>query len=274
MGIHVLRGRPFFSTDGSAAPPVILVNETLARRWWGQGDPLGDRIAIGRLKGKELASRDAEPVRRVVGVVADTRLRNVKEPARATVYVPAEQSAWMGGGMSWVVRGDFPPGFAERLRTAVAEVDPRLRVDRVRSMEDIVAASTATSRFDAWLFGILAGVALLLTAAGIYGLLAFSVARRTREIGLRMALGASRGRVIRQILQQGLGLIAMGLAVGLAGAAAVARLLASLLFHVRPADPFSYLAVALLLLAVGLLASYLPARRAARVDPMVALRQD
>ncbi len=274
MGIRVLRGRPFFSTDGSAAPPVILVNETLARRWWGQGDPLGDRIAIGRFRGKELASRDAEPIRQVVGVVADTRLRNVKEPARATVYVPAEQSAWMGGGMSWVVRGDFPPGFAERLRTAVAEVDPRLRVDRVRSMEDIVSASTATSRFDAWLFGILAGVALLLTAAGIYGLLAFSVARRTREIGLRMALGASRGRVIRQILQQGLGLIAIGLAAGLAGAVAVARLLASLLFHVGPADPFSYLAVAVLLLAVGLAASYLPARRAARVDPMVALRQD
>jgi putative ABC transport system permease protein len=274
MGIHILRGRPLLDTDRATSAPVILVNETLARQWWGQGDPLGDEVAIARYKGKELGSRDEEPVRRVVGVVADTRRLDVKEPPRATVYIPAEQSTWVGGGVSWVVRGDFSPGFAERLRRAVAEVDPHQRVDRIRTMQDIVASNTATSRFDAWLFGIFAGVALLLAAAGIYGLLAFSVARRTREIGLRMALGASRSRVTGSILRQAFALIAIGLGVGLAGAAMAARSLSSLLFNVRPADPFSYAAVAALLLAVGLFASYLPARRAAQVDPMVALRQD
>jgi putative ABC transport system permease protein len=272
MGIRILRGRPFLATDRDTSRPVIVVTETLARQWWGQGDPLGDRIAVGRYKGQDFEPRTDEPIREVVGVVADTRRRDVKEPPRATVYVPSEQSAW--NGMNWVVRGDFPPGSAARLRQAVAEVDPRQRVDRIRTMEDIVEGSTATSRFDAWLFGIFAGVALLLTAAGIYGLLAFSVARRAREIGLRIALGASRPRLIRQILGQGLTLIAIGLVAGLAGAAVVARSLSSLLFNVRPADPFSYAAVAVLLLTVGFLAGYLPARRAARVDPMVVLRQD
>jgi putative ABC transport system permease protein len=180
----------------------------------------------------------------------------------------------MGGDMNWVLRGSFGPGFAEQLRQAVAEIDPRQRVDRIKTMDEIVASSTADSRFDAWLFGIFAAVALVLTAAGIYGLLAFSVARRSQEIGTRMALGASHGAVIRLILTQGLALIVIGLAVGLAGAAVVARSLSSLLFQVRPADPFSYFVVAAVLLAVGLFASYLPARRAANVDPMVALRSE
>jgi putative ABC transport system permease protein len=141
-------------------------------------------------------------------------------------------------------------------------------------MDEIVAASTADSRFNAWLFGSFAGVALILTAAGIYGLLAFIVAGRTHEIGTRMALGASQGRVIAMILGQSLSLIAIGLIVGLVGAVMAAKSLASLLFHVRPADPWSYLSVSVLLLFVGFLASYLPARRASRVDPMVALRSE
>ena len=276
MGIHVLRGRPFDATDRNAAAPVILVNETLARKWWAEGNPLGDRIAIGRLKGKDFPGvREEEPIREIVGVVADTRRRDVKEPPRPTVYIPAEQSSWMGSsGMNWVLRGDFPAGFAETLRHTVASLDPRQRVDRLRTMEEIVASSTADSRFYAWLFGIFAGVALLLTAAGVYGLLAFSVARRSQEIGTRMALGASRAGVIRLIVRQGLVLVAIGLAFGLAGAVAVARTLSSLLFHVKPADPFSYFAVAAVLLFVGALASYLPARRAANVDPMIALRSE
>jgi predicted permease len=275
MGIRVLKGRPLLAPDRDGAPPVMLVNEALARQWWAGGNPLGDRVAIGRYKGKDLENvRSVEPAREVVGVVADTKRTDMKEAPRATVYIPAEQSAWMGGDMNWVLRGSFGPGFAEQLRQAVAEIDPRQRVDRIKTMDEIVASSTADSRFDAWLFGIFAAVALVLTAAGIYGLLAFSVARRSQEIGTRMALGASHGAVIRLILTQGLALIVIGLAVGLAGAAVVARSLSSLLFQVRPADPFSYFVVAAVLLAVGLFASYLPARRAANVDPMVALRSE
>jgi putative ABC transport system permease protein len=275
MGVRILRGRPFFATDHDTAPPVMLVNEALARRWWQQGNPVGDRVVIGRLRGKDIGNtRAVEPPRQVVGVVADTKWRDVKDSPRPTVFIPIEQSAWLGGGMSWVMRGQFPLGFAETLRHTVAEIDPRQRVDRIKTMDEIVARSTADSRFNAWLFGIFAAIALLLTAAGVYGLLAFSVARRTFEIGTRMALGASHGNVIRLILGQGLALIVLGLAAGLAGAAAVSRSLSSLLFHVRPADPFSYVAVAALLIVVGCLASYLPARRAAKVDPMVALRSE
>jgi putative ABC transport system permease protein len=274
MGVAILRGRSFVAADRATAPPVMLVNETLARQWWRQGDPLGDQVAIGRYKGKDLAPRDEEPIRRIVGVVADTRRKDVKEPPRATVYIPAEQSTWMSNGMNWVVRGNFPAGFAERLRQVVAEIDPRQRVERMRTMESIVESSTADSRFDAWLFGSFAGFALLLTAAGIYGLLAFSVTQRARELALRMAMGASRGRVLFLILRQGFVLIAIGLAIGFAGAAAVGRSLSSLLFNVHPADPLSYVAVAAVLLAAGLLASYLPARKAARVDPMTALRSE
>lgn len=277
MGIRLLRGRAFSGGDTAASEPVLLVNQTLARQWWGAGDPLGDGVVIGRYKGKDLAPKEDVPVRRVVGIVADTRRADLKERPRATVYVPAEQTFGGPGssdGVNWVVRGDFAPGFADQLRRAVAQVNPRLRVDRIRSMDQVIAASAAASTFDAWLFGIFAGVALLLTVAGIYGLLAFSVARRTFEIGTRIALGASRARVIGMVLRQSLVLIAVGLALGLAGGAEAARAVRDLLFNVRPSDPLSYVLVALLLGAAGVAAAFLPAKRAASVDPMVALRAE
>ena len=172
----------------------------------------------------------------------------------------------------WVVRGTLSPGLAGEIRRIVSEIDPHQRVDRFRPLEDIVEATTATSRFDAWLFGAFGGLALALTAIGVYGLLSFSVARRTNEIGVRMALGASRGHVLRMVLGQGVRLIGIGIVVGLAGAFAVTRFLASLLFGVKSTDPGSFVLGAVLLIGVGVVASYVPARRATRVDPMVALR--
>ncbi|MGH9664350.1 MAG: FtsX-like permease family protein, partial [Bryobacteraceae bacterium] len=178
------------------------------------------------------------------------------------------------GAMNWVLRTNLSSGMAAEIRRAIAGIDPSQRVGRIQSMEEIVASTTATSRFDAWLFASIAGLALLLTAIGVYGLLSFSVARRTNEIGTRMALGASRADVLRLVLKQGLALIALGLILGLAGALAAARSLAALLFGVRSTDPVSFLGVSALLLCVGLLASYIPARRATKVDPMVALRDE
>jgi putative ABC transport system permease protein len=188
--------------------------------------------------------------------------------------MPAAQVSWYDQGMDWVVRADLSPGMAGRLRLAVADFDPRLRVDDMRTMEDVVASTTADSRFDAWLFGAFAAIALVLTTVGVYGLLSFSVAQRTAEIGTRMALGASRADVLRMVLRQGVTLVATGLVCGLAGALLLTRSLEQLLFGVKPTDPLSFAAVAVLLLAVGLAASYFPARRATKVDPIVALRYE
>jgi putative ABC transport system permease protein len=273
MGIPILRGRAVNLGDGPQSQFVILVNETVANRWWPARDPLGEHVQIGKFRGRDLTF-GAEPSRTVVGVVADTKTVDLKVPPRPTVYIASAQSYMDNAGMFWVVRADRPSLLAEQVRRAVQQVEPRQRVQRMRTMEDIVNTKTADSRFDAWLFGSFAALALLLTAIGVYGLLAFAVARRTNEIGTRMALGASRGNVLRMVLRQGLGLTAIGLLAGLAGAAAVSRYLSTLLYGVKASDTASFVAVAMLLLAVGALASYLPARRATKVDPIVALRYE
>jgi putative ABC transport system permease protein len=273
MGIPVLRGRPFNSHDTGAALPVILVSETVARLWWPQGSPVGDRVVPCRFQGKDLGGCKESP-REVVGVAGDTKTVELKAPPRPTIYIPAAQASWYDGGMNWVVRGNLSPTFAEGLRRAVTEMDPHQRVDRVRTMDEILSSTTADSRFDAWLFGAFATLALALTAIGIYGLLSFTVARRTSEFGTRMALGASRGDVLRLVLKQGVTLTAVGLAVGLAGALILGRSLSSLLFGVGATDPLSFAAVSAVLLGAGAVASYIPARRATKTDPMVALRYE
>ncbi len=270
MGTPILRGRGFTARDTASAPQVVLVNEAVAREWWPNGNPVGDRVLLGKMRNRVLLEVP-NPAREVIGVVADVKTQSIQRPARPTIYLAAAQSDWYGNGMSWVVRGGVS---AQQLRQAISEIEPRQKIERLRPMNEILARTTASPRFDAWLLGLFAALALALTAIGVYGLLAFAVARRTNEIGTRMALGASRFRVLSMILRQGLGLIALGLAFGLAGALAVTRSLTTLLFGVRPTDPVSFAAVAVVLVAVGALASYMPARRATRVDPMVALRYE
>lgn len=271
MGIPVVRGRPFTGRDAAGGPPVVLVNESLARRWWGDTSRLGGRVVVGR--GYDFGAAREWP-REVVGVVADTKTVYLRQAARPTVYLPAAQTPWYTHGMYWVVRTNGAASISDRLHQAVAEAVPLLRVERWRTMDEIVASTTADSRFDAWLCGIFAGVSLLLTATGIYGLLSFSVARRTGEIGTRLALGATPAEILKLVLSQGMRLIAIGLIAGVAGAVVLTRSLRGLLFGVRPADPVSFLLVVVVLVAVGLLASYLPARRATKIDPLSALRSE
>jgi putative ABC transport system permease protein len=256
------------NADAATSLPVVIINETVAGSWWPQANPIGDRITIGRFQGKEFFK--AVP-REVVGVVGDTKSVTLQAPPRLTAYVPMT-AAFGGPSLAWVVRTDGTADFAAQLRSAIAAIDPGQRVRRVRTMNDIVALTSATSRFNATLFGIFAGVALLLAALGLYGVLSFLVTQRRQEIGTRMALGASKSDVLKVFLRQGLALTVAGLCVGIAVALFVSRWLTSLLFGVTPADPFSFVAVSLLLLAVASVASYLPARRAAAIDPMAAIR--
>jgi putative ABC transport system permease protein len=274
MQIPILRGRALDARDTATSAPVVLVNQAVASRWWPNGDGVGDRLLYGRFEDKVYGGND--PAREVAGVVANTKSVYLQQEPRPTIYIPLAQASFFEENLAWVVKAEtgtrFPPEFAAQVRRAIAEIDSRQRVDRFRTMEEIVAATTVESRFDAWLFGGFAGLALLLTAIGVYGLLSFAVVRRTAEIGTRLALGASRGAVLALVLRQGLVLVTIGLVVGMGANALLTRFLAKLLFGVRPGDPLSFIVVTLLLLAAGALASYLPARRAARMDPMVALR--
>jgi putative ABC transport system permease protein len=270
MGIPVRGGRAFDDTDAATSRPVVIVNETVARRWWPQTNPLGDRVTIGRFQGREFFK---DVPREVVGIVGDTKAVTLQAPPRPTVYVPMT-AAFGGSSLAWVVKTDGTADFAAQLRSAIATIDPGQRVRRVRTMNDIVALTSAPARFNATLFGIFAGVALLLAALGLYGVLSFLVTQRRQEIGTRMALGASQPDVLKVFLRQGLVLTVAGLSIGIAGALVVSRWLTSLLFGVTPTDPFNFVAVSLVLLVVAGAASYVPARRAAAIDPMAAIRSE
>jgi putative ABC transport system permease protein len=271
MGIPIRSGRGFNAADDAGAPPVIAVSESVARRWWPNGQPLGDMVVIGLFQGRPITTPDSP--RTIVGVVANTKSVDIKERPRPTVYVPYAQ-AYAHPDPSWVIRGNLPKTFAEQLRAVATQIDPRFRVESLRTMDDTIVSITADSRFNTLLFGMFAGTAVLLASIGVFGLLSFSVAQRTREIGTRLALGASRGNVMRLILKEGAAMMGAGLLFGIGGALELTRFLSRLLFGIQANDAASYLAAAVLLLLVGILASYVPARRAMNIDPMTALRNE
>jgi putative ABC transport system permease protein len=272
MGTRLVRGRWFAESDTMASDPVAVVNETMARTYW--TDP--EAVIGGRIR---LGSTSARPWVTVVGIVADERHNGVTGIVKEKFFVPLNHwpAATSAGdplrNVFVVARttGD-PMGVAGAIRHEIRQMDARLPVASVRSMHEVVAATLATPRLTGFLLGAFAAIALALAAVGIYGVLAYSVSQRTKEIGIRLVFGANRSHVLGMVLRQGLSLAAVGIVVGLIGAFALTRLMQGLLYEVRPNDPITFVAVAAVLLLIALMASFLPARRATTVSPTIALR--
>jgi predicted permease len=265
IGAEVVAGRPFARTDGPEAEPVVIVNRTFVRTQLGGADPLG--TAVRQTEGGE------EFPMRIVGVVEDVVQTTADEGPRAGVYVPYTQAEWPF--VQLVVRSSLPAEtLVPELRKAVARFNPVVPAQDVRTMRDRMSASRTDPRFQAFLIGAFAAVALLLAAAGLYGALSHAVGRRRREIGVRLALGAAEGGVLGLVLRDGLRVAVAGLVLGLAGALATSRVLADFLFSIEPHDPLTLAGVALVLLLVSAIACLLPARRATTVDPVEVLRSE
>ncbi len=276
--IPVKRGRSFNDHDDGAAPAVVVINEAMARQYWPKGDPVGERLIIGRGVMREFAD---EPERQIIGVVGDTRDGGLNNDPGPTMYIPQAQVPDAANALNvrltpiaWVVRTRVEPltlsgQIQEQLRQATG-----LPVSDVRSMEQVVSNSTSRQRFNMLVMGVFGFSALLLAAIGIYGLMAYSVEQRTQEIGIRLALGASAERVKNMVVRQGMVLALVGVLVGVAAAFGLARFIATFLFGVGMRDPLVFVGVPLLLAAVAFLAVWLPARRASRVDPIIALRYE
>ncbi|HEX8073328.1 MAG TPA: ABC transporter permease [Pyrinomonadaceae bacterium] len=263
MEIAVVRGRAFTAQDRAGAPPVVVVNEEFARRYFPDRDAVGQR----------LRQSPDEPYMEIVGVARNAKYRTLRERPLPFVYIPAAQEYQRG--MTLVVRADGDPAaLAGPVRAAVTALNRDVPVYAVRTMTEHIGAALASERLIATLLSVFGGAALLLAAVGLYGVMAYSVAQRTHEIGIRMALGAQRGDILRLVIGQGLAMVLVGAAAGLVIALAATRLVASLLFDLSATDPLAFAAVTILLALVALLACYLPARRAMKVDPMVALRYE
>jgi predicted permease len=277
--IPVKRGRTFNDRDDGASVPVVIINETLARKYWRDQDPLRDRIQIGAGSMKEFQS---EPARQVIGVVGDIRDEGLNSQPRGVMYVPQAQLTDGGnaffmarqGPMAWVVRTREGSGGMARAISGELAKTTGMPVSDTRAMDEVVWLSTAQQRFNMLLMVVFGAAALLLAAIGIYGLMAYTVERRTPEIGIRMALGAGPRQVRNMVVRQGMRLAIAGLAAGLAAAWALAQVFQSLLFGVKARDPLVFTAVPVLLGLVGLAAVWLPAERASRVNPLDSLRRE
>jgi predicted permease len=274
--IPLLRGRMFTEQDNGAAPGVVIINEALAKHYWPKGDPLKDRMEIAPGAGPAFA----EPARQIIGIVGDTRSRSLDSPPDEMMYTPIAQ---MPDGMTalnsrvaplmWIVHTRVEPhSLAAPMAEALRVASGGLPVAHIRTMEEIVVLNTSRRRFNMLLLTIFGASALLMAAIGIYGLMAYSVQQRTQEMGIRMALGAQASHIRNMVIRQGMVLALIGVVIGIAGAFGLTRFLASFLFDVKAWDPLAFVLTPLLLGAVALLAVWVPAQRAVRVDPMTALR--
>jgi putative ABC transport system permease protein len=278
LGVPLLKGRVFDLRDTGNSARVMIVNQAFAAKYWPKGDPIGQRITIG----KGLGPQFEEPAREIVGIIGNIRENGLKNGDEPVMYVP--QSQITDGltqlansviPLSWVVQtaGD-PSSLSAAIQHEIQSVDSQLAASKIRTMDQVISESTARQNFNMLLLTIFAGLALLLAAIGIYGLMSYTVEQRTQELGIRMALGASRGDMLKLVVRQGMLLTGIGLTVGLSASLGLNRLLANLLFGVKTTDPVTYAAVAIILISVALLATYIPARRATKIDPVVALRYE
>ena len=262
LQIPLLAGRTFELRDNADAPKVVIINETIAKRHFGSpAEAIGKRLSLWR---------DEKFMREIVGVVGDTKTGSLTGEGGAQIYVPNAQDKWNFMGLVIRTAGD-PAAFATTLRHEVQALDKDQPIYNVRTMDDVVANSLGTRRVSMQLFTVFAIAALLLAAIGIYGVMAYSVTQRTQEIGIRMALGAQKSDVLRLVVRQGMTLAAIGVVVGLVGALGLTRVISNLLFGVGASDPTTFIVISLLLIAVAFVACYLPARRAAKLDPVIAL---
>jgi predicted permease len=262
LGIGVLQGRTFTASDGEKAPPVAVVNQALARHYWREADPVGRRISFDR----------GETWMQVIGVVGDVKEFGLSQPAGDELYVAQAQTPTPG---SVLVRSDREATtLANQVRRAVVDVDPQTAIPVVETLEQARSDATASPRVMTSLLGIFAALALVIAAAGIGGMLALAVNQRLNEIGIRIAMGAKPWDVLAMVLRQGMGLVLAGLVLGVGSAFALTRMMKSLLFEVEPTDPVTFGAVSAVLALTALIACYLPARRALKIDPLVALRRE
>ena len=268
LGVRLLRGRGFTDADQESAPRVALINALAAQRLFPGADPVGKRFTFGRIG----SGRTPQWIT-IVGVVADTKMYGLANPARFEVYLPFRQSA--PNGMVLLVKSRHEPtALVSAIRQVVTSIDREQPLFGIATMEEVVSASVSTRRITLLLLGLFSGLALVLAAIGIYGVIAYSVALRTKEIGIRMALGAQTGDVLRMVFAQGGKISAAGIVIGAAASLGLTRLMASLLYSVSAFDPETLAGVALLLVLIAILACYFPARRTLRVDPLTSLRHE
>ena len=264
LRVALERGREFTPEDNQTTPTVAMVNQTLVRRFWPNENPLGKHIWIGPI---------AKPVE-VVGVFGDEKNNGLSEDTAPEVFLPFPNLPWSHLRLSLRSAGGDPMALVSAVRQRLAQIDSDQPITEVQTLEQILAGARAQSRFIVALFGIFAGVALTLAIVGIYGVISYAVAQRTQELGIRMALGATQGDVLKLVIGRGLTLAGTGIAIGLIAPFTLTRLMSSLLYQVSPADPLTIIGSAILFLVAALLASYIPARRAMRIDPADALRYE
>jgi putative ABC transport system permease protein len=270
MGIALRAGRFFTDRDDAGAPGAVIISESVSRRLWPEGNPLGKRISLED-------NRRPEDWLTIVGVVEDVKQNNMAEKSPPAIYQPYRQviRASFLGNVTFVLRSDQDTAsLADAVRTRIQRIDPGQPVLRIATMQDLIASSTAEPRFQAQLIGAFSVLAMILALIGIFGVISYSIAERTREIGIRMAIGARAPDLLAMVIRQGMLLVSIGILLGCAGAWGITRVLAKFLFELTPTDPPTFIGAPAIFAFIALLAILIPGRRALRVDPVAAIRNE